>query len=76
MIRDFVPFCDFQVILCDKRQVTTEGILPFVCDSGILLSRLQLVSIECDTVKEVYSRFHQRSTMPCLWSDKRRKVLS
>ena len=40
--------------------MTSEGISPFVCDSGILLSGLQLVSVECDTVKEVFRSFRQR----------------
>ena len=39
--------------------MTSEGISPFVCDSDILLSKLQLVSVECDTVKEVFGRFRQ-----------------
>ena len=39
--------------------MTSEGISPFVCDSDILLSSLQLVSVECDTVKEVFGRFRQ-----------------
>ena len=40
--------------------MTSEVISPFVCDSDILLSRLQLVSVECDTAKEVFRRFRQR----------------
>ena len=40
--------------------MASEGIFPFVCDSGILLSGLQLVSVECDTVKEIFRRFGQR----------------
>ena len=40
--------------------MTSEGISPFVCDSDILLSSLQLVSVECDTVKEVFRRFRRR----------------
>ena len=40
--------------------MTSEGISQFVCDSDILLSSLQLVSVECDTVKEVFRRFRQR----------------
>ena len=40
--------------------MTSEGIFPFVCGSGILLSGLQLVSVECDTVKETFRRFRQR----------------
>ena len=40
--------------------MTSEGIFPFMCDSGILLSGLQLVSVECDTVKEIFRRFRQR----------------
>ena len=40
--------------------MTSEGIFLFVCDSGILLSGLQLVSVECDTVKEVFRGFRQR----------------
>ena len=35
-------------------------ISPFVLDSAILLSRLDLVSVECNTVKEVLRRFRQR----------------
>ena len=37
--------------------MTSEGIFLFVCDSGILLSG---VSVECNTVKEAFRRFHQR----------------
>ena len=37
--------------------MTSEGISPFVCDSDFLLSRLELVSVECDTVKEVFRMF-------------------
>ena len=48
------------MILCDNSQVTSEGISPFVCDSDILRSRLQLVSVEYDTVKEVFRRFRRR----------------
>ena len=40
--------------------MTSEGIFPFVCDYDILLSSPQLVSVECDTVKEVFRRFRQR----------------
>ena len=40
--------------------MTSEGIFSFVWDSGILLSGLQLVSVECDTVKEVFRSFRQR----------------
>ena len=39
--------------------MTSEGISPFVCDSDILLSSLQLISVESDTVKEVFGRFRQ-----------------
>ena len=40
--------------------MTSEGISPFVYDSDILLSRLRLVTVECDTVKDVFRRFGQR----------------
>ena len=40
--------------------MTSEGISPFVCDSGILLSSLQLVSVECDNVRDVFRRFRHR----------------
>ena len=40
--------------------MTSEGNSLFECDSDILLSSLQLVSVECDTVKEGFRRFRQR----------------
>ena len=55
----------------DKRQV--KG-FPHLCVT--LLSSLQLVSVDHDSVKEVSRRFWQRkkdSVLP-YWSDKRKEV--
>ena len=58
--------------------MTSEGIFLVVCDSGILLSGLQLVSVECDTEKEVFRSFRQKKGQyfACGQPDKRREVLS
>ena len=40
--------------------MTSEGIFQLVSDSGILVSGLKLVPLDCNTVKEVFRRFCQR----------------